>query len=222
MRRGVVPSGADALVLLSVEELAVNRLRETFHRWVRTLAMPVRDGELGEPLPHVPASRLRGGRDARSPTDTALANELLEDVESDLKAVLKGHREALTQTLRQQLQTDGQAARASEDERYRERQGEVSALIEQTTSARLEREIEQLKFQRAQGALFDGDEQLTGIDRSIEEKQREIERRRHHYEDIRNQLRRERERILDQLLPARYALAGEVQVFPVTVEVRLP
>ena len=222
VRQGGVPSGADALVLLSVEELAVNRLRETFHRWVRTLALPVRDGELGEPLPHVPAYHLRGGRDARSPTDTALANELLEDVESDLKAVLKGHREALTQTLRQQLQTDGQAARASEDERYRERQGEVSALIEQTTSARLEREIEQLKFQRAQGALFDGDEQLTGIDRSIEEKQREIERRRHHYEDIRNQLRRERERILDHLLPARYALAGEVQVFPVTLEVRLP
>ncbi|MDE0271622.1 MAG: helicase-related protein, partial [Gammaproteobacteria bacterium] len=222
VRRGGVPSGADAMVLLSVEELAVNRLRETFHRWVRTLALSVRDGELGEPLPHVPAYRLRGGRDARSPTDTTLANELLEDVESGLKAVLKGHREALTQTLRQQLQTDGQAARATEDERYRERQGEVSALIEQTTSARLEREIEQLKFQRAQGALFDGDEQLTGIDRSIEEKQREIERRRHHYEDIRGQLRRERERILDHLLPARYALAGEVQVFPVTVEVRLP
>ena len=222
VRRGGVPSGADALVLLSVEELAVNRLRETFHRWVRTLALPVRDGELGEPLPHVPAYRLRGGRDARSPTEAAWANELLEDVESDLKALLKRHREALTQALRQQLQSDGQAARASEDERYRERQGEVSALIEQTTSARLEREIEQLKFQRAQGALFDGDEQLTGIDHSIEEKQREIERRRHHYEDIRNQLRRERERILDHLLPARYALAGEVQVFPVTVEVRLP
>ena len=222
VRRGGVPSGADALVLLSVEELAVNRLRETFHRWVRTLALPVRDGELGESLPHIPAYRLRGGQDARSVTDTALASELLEEVEAGLKALLKRHREALTQTLRQQLQADGQAARASEDERYRERQGEVSALIEQTTSARLEREIEQLKFQRAQGALFDGDEQLTGIDRSIEEKQREIERRRHHYEDIRNQLRRERERILDLLLPARYALAGEVQVFPVTVEVRLP
>ena len=222
VRRGGVPTGTDALVLLSVEELAVNRLRETFHRWVRTLALPIRGGELGEPLPHIPAHRLRGGQDARSPRETALASELLADVEPDLKALLKRHREALTQSLRQQLQADGEAARTAEDERYRERQGEVSALIEQTTSARLEREIAQLKLQRAQGALFDGDEQLSGIDRSIEEKQREIERRRHHYEDIRAQLRRERERILDHLMPARYALAGEVQVFPVTLEVRLP
>ena len=152
MRRGGVPTGADALVLLSVEELAVNRLRETFHRWVRTLALPVRGGELGEPLPHVPTHRLRGGQDARSPRETAFASELLADVEPDLKALLKRHREALTQSLRQQLQADGEAARAAEDERYRERQG----------------------------ALFDGEEQLSGIDRSIEEKQRELERRRHH------------------------------------------
>ena len=222
VRRGDVPTGADALVLLSVEELAVNRLRETFHRWVRTLVLPIRSGELGEPLPHVPAHQLRGGHDARSPREIAVASELLEDVEPGLKRLLKRHQEALTQSLRQQLNIDGRAARDNEDERYRERQGEVSALIEQTTSARLEREIAQLKLQRAQGALFDEDEQLSGIDRSIEEKQREIDRRRHHYEDIRAQLRRERERILDHLLPARYAMEGEAQVFPVTVEVRLP
>ena len=55
VRSGPVPAGADAVILLSIEELGVNELRETFHRWVRTLALPVRDGLAGDPLPHVPA-----------------------------------------------------------------------------------------------------------------------------------------------------------------------
>ena len=54
VRQGDVPDGVDAVVLLSVEELGVNELRETFHRWVRTVALPVRDGDIGVPLPHVP------------------------------------------------------------------------------------------------------------------------------------------------------------------------
>ena len=46
VRSGGVPDDADAVVLLSIEELAVNELRETFHRWVRTLALPVRTPRL--------------------------------------------------------------------------------------------------------------------------------------------------------------------------------
>ena len=71
-------------------------------------------------------------------------------------------------------------------------------------------------------SLFDEDDRVAGIERSIEDKQAELERRKHHYEDIRQQLTRERQRILEYLLPARYSLAGEAQVFPVAVEIRLP
>ena len=49
VRRGGVPAGAGALVLLSVEELAVNKLREMFHRWVRTVAFPVQEGFAARP-----------------------------------------------------------------------------------------------------------------------------------------------------------------------------
>lgn len=55
VRHGEVPADADALVLFSFEEIAVNELRETFHRWVRTVAFPVRNGELAEPMQHEPA-----------------------------------------------------------------------------------------------------------------------------------------------------------------------
>lgn len=87
--------------------------------------------------------------------------------------------------------------------------------------AKLEREIAKLKTERQQGLLFDEGAQLDAIDRSIEEKQEEIARRTRHYEEVRAQLERERERILKHLIPRRHAMPGAAQVFPVSVEVRL-
>ena len=222
VRRGGVPDEAEAIVLLSIEELGVNELRETFHRWVRTLALPVQDGVLGEPLAHAPARTLRGARETHDPEDRERAGEILEDAGPGLREWLRGYKVALTERLRRRLESDGEAARRREDERYRQRQGEVSALIEQSTMARLAREIGQLAQRRRQGQLFDESERLAEIERSIEEKEEELGRRRHHYEEIREQLQRERTRILERLLPARFALAGSPQVFPVAVEVRLP
>ena len=112
--------------------------------------------------------------------------------------------------------------RQREDERYRQRQGEVSALIEQSTIDRLTREIEQLNLRAAQGELFDNAGRLAAIEQSIEEKKEEIDRRRRHYEEIREQLQHERTRILDHLLPKRFAMASDARVFPVALEIRLP
>ena len=50
VRVGNIPLGFDALLLLTIEELAVNELREPFHHWVRTVRLPIRSGALGEPL----------------------------------------------------------------------------------------------------------------------------------------------------------------------------
>ena len=222
VRLGPVPAGADAVILLSIEELGVNELRETFHRWVRTLALPIRDGVPGKPLPHAPAQTLRGARGTDDPGGRARAGDIFDDARAGLQRWLRRYRDDLTERLRGQLQVDGEAARTREDERYRQRQGEVSALIEQSTVAKLTREIEDLTQKTHQRGLFDDDERLAALERSIEEKQDELARRRRHYEEIREQLQRERGRILDHLLPARFALAGQAQVFPVAVEVRLP
>ena len=222
VRMGDVPYGADALVLLSVEELAVNELRETFHRWVRTLAFPVRRGELGQALAHAPANSRRGIDGTVARDDHDRAGEILEDANANLRRWLHDHKRGLTDSLSRQLEADERAARTREDERYRQRQGEVSTLIEQSTLARLTREIEQLQHSRRQGRLFDEAEDLAEIEQSIEQKQEEIDRRRLHYEEIREQLQRERTRILDHLLPARFSMTGDAQVFPVAVEIRLP
>ena len=217
VRRGGLPVGVEAAILLSVEELAVNELRETFHNTVRTVALPVRDGAFGDPLPdvgHVSCGNVLAA-------DIARGGRLLDDLQGDLRDWLRRRQRWLTHRLRDQLRIDGEEAMRREDERYRQRQGEVSALIERSTTARLTEELAQLTERRRQGQLFDEDERLAEIERSIEDKEAELRRRRAHWEELRQQLEHERRRTLDNLLPKRFTLAGEAQVFPVVVEVRL-
>jgi len=146
----------------------------------------------------------------------------MEEVEPDLKRFLTAYAQRLTSDLRRHVEAEGIQARERERERYRSRHGEVSSLIVENTLAKLEKEIGKLKVQKSQGLLFDEVEGIEAIDRSIEEKEEEIARRKRHYEEVRDQLERERKRILDYLLPKRHAMAGEAQVFPVCIEVRLP
>jgi hypothetical protein len=222
VRRGEIPAGAEALLLLHLEELGVNDLREAFHHWIRTVVFPFRKGSLGEPLPHCTARDLRGAEAAIDPAYLTLARDLLAEVEPDLKNFLRVHAESLTADLRRELEAEGVRARKREDERYRSREAEVSILITETTLAKLEREVEALRKEQRQGTLFDEAGRLDTIERSIEEKQEEIARRTRHHQEVREQLAAERERIQQHILPRRHTLSGSAQVFPVTIEVRLP
>jgi superfamily II DNA or RNA helicase len=221
VRLAPIPPGAEALVLLNLEELAVNDLRETFHHWVRTLVFPVSRGKLGKPLPHASALNLRGAKGTSQKSHVEAARMIIEDIEQELKHLLTQHAAQLTRDLQVQLDLTGKAARQDEEQRYRSRQAEVSTLINENTLAKLEREIASLKAERAQGMLFDEAQRLDDIARSIDDKRAEIERRTRHHTEVREQLDRERERILKFLLPRRHTMGGSAQVFPVSIEVRL-
>lgn len=221
VRIGGVPDGADALVLLSVEELAVNELRETFHHWVRTVAFPIVRGQLGAPLMHRPAVTLRGAQAVTDPRLIENGRETLEEVLPDLKDFVTEHATALTEALKAALAEEYERERATELERYRSRSAEILSLINENTLAKLEREIANLKAKQAQGVLFNEEDALDALAASIEEKQQEIARRRRTYEEVRDQLDREHERITKHLLPKRYAMSGGANVFPVCVEIRL-
>jgi hypothetical protein len=221
VRMSELPPEADALALLSVEELAVNDLRETFHHWVRTIVFPVSDDVLGEALPHRPAQELASSDPC---TDKQLLNharDLLEEIEPQLGTFLKAHAARLATDLEQSLADVGAKARKREQDRFRSRQAEVSTLIAETTMRKLEQEIEKLKVERQQGLLFDNQARLDELDRSIEQKEQEVRRQTAHHEEVRRQLEAERSRVLDRLLPRRYAMSGAVQVFPVSLELRL-
>lgn len=223
VRRGQVPKGADALILLTVEELGVNRLRESFHHWVKTYQLPVTNGTLGKALPHKPASELRlEVHSATTEEDIKRARDIWLEVEGDVKTFIKTAAEQLTKQLREVMVEDRAKEEDIEAKRFASRRGELSILIEQQTLKSLERELALLQLEKNQGVLFDRQDRLEQLERDIQEKEEELRRRQQHYSDLREQLDRESERILKKVLPNRFALHGPAQVFPVAVEIRLP
>lgn len=222
VRLADIPSNHDALILLHLEELAVNQLRETFHHWIRTVTFPVQGDELLEPLAHKQAVSMRDADTCQDPALIERGRNLMDELVPELQDYIRQSRARLTENLTAQLSVDGQQAREEELDRYQSRQGEVSTLIAGNSLLRLEREIADLKRSREQGLLFEAESAFDEMDRSVELKQEELERRRRHYEEVRDQLTKERERVLNLLLPKRYAMQGEAQVFPVAVEIRLP
>jgi superfamily II DNA or RNA helicase len=220
VRRSPLPEGADALIFLNIEELGVNNLRETFHHWIRTVAFPVRAGKLGKPLPYRPAADwsedcvIAGGHD----TDTA--SELILDHRKAIESWIQNRRTELQNQLVDQLKTDQRAARDEAAKSFQSRAGELSELIQSNTVQRLEREIEDLRERYQQRELWQQHE--DEIKKTISQKTEEIDRRTRHLTEMRAALENERERVIDRVIPKRYALGADVAVFPVTLEVRLP
>ncbi len=212
----------DALVLVTFEELGVNELRETFHHWVRTAAIPLEKGKCLAPLSHRPASRWRLSGETGHPTSVAdRARAVWLEVEQDVAEFLEKEREALESRLVTQLAADRAAAEKREQERFQSRQGELSQLITETRLERLAREVEMLRAEQAQGSLFNDDPWLAKLRESADAKQQELQRIRLHIEDLRTQLARERDRVVNLLVPRRHTLLGHAQCLPVAVEIRL-
>ena len=213
--------GSDAIVQLSIEELAVNDLRETFHHWVKTWRFPVTGGHLGPPHNHEPAIDRRIDYHSFSSETVEKARDLWIEVEAELKDWMKEAAVSLTAEIEEQLSDDLAQALDDANEQYTSRQGEISKLISSNTVKRLEREIEELKKRRQQRELFDDSGLLQRIDTDINSKEDEIQLRKRHHEEVQDQLTKERKRITETLLPRRYTLRGEAQMMPVAVEIIL-
>ena len=182
---------------------------------------PVKGDRLLDPLPHEPASASR--LDAPCSTDSLeKARDLWLDVEDDIKERIQKMALGLTEELKESLEREKANELARERDRFQSRQGELSKLIEDTTVKKLEKEIDELKAMQAQGILFDQERYLNELIASQKEKEEEVKRRKQHYEELRDLLERERERILKQVIPKRHSLRGNAQVYPVAVEIRFP
>lgn len=219
-RRGAVPEGASAVLLVTVEELGVNDLREPFHHWVRTIRIPVVEGSLGEPLGYVPPAEESvspGGLDDEA-RRAALA--VWDDISMDVGPFLKKLAAGLTTHVRQLLSAAGKQATAEEKKRYQHRLKEVEAAMRETTLAKIEKERDKLVTQQRQLALFP--ERTRELEAQIADLNEELHRRRTHYQELLGQLEVDQDRVLNRMLPRRHALHGAVQVFPVAIEIRLP
>ena len=228
VRRQVLPAGVQALVLLTVEELAVNALREPVHHWVRTLRLPVQDAAVlaqlawlppsGEQLPAVEAG------------DSGTARDLWLDIEGSVSAVQRKHALDLTAAIQGALADRRTTAQAHETQRYKERIAEVQRALSETSIAKLQRELDKIQSQgraAAQIPLLEDDRlaqqqrqaELASRERDIQE---ELDRRKSRYGELLALLHRERDRVLTKVIPLRHQMSGAVQVMTLAVEIRLP
>jgi superfamily II DNA or RNA helicase len=210
-----LPPETDALILLTLEELAINELREPCHHWVRTVALPVKNGVLGEPLPHRPPTNWQQPPEVGS---IDRARSLWDEVEKDAKAFVEHLQRVRTSELSKRLTEAGEHVAALEKQRFENRRKELEKAITDNQLARLEKEIAG-HLERRQQYLF------TGMDeeerRKLSDKQAELELRRRHYDTVLQRLADEEKRTLERVLPPRYRLRGEARVYPIAVELRL-
>jgi len=214
-RRGAVPAGLDGIVQLTVEELAVNELREPCHHWVRTIRYAVRDSKLAERLADVPAGDLPRG----TAGDVEAARELWDDVSKDLKRTIKTLQSDLQAQIERQISEAQVAVQQLETERFDRRIGEIQKERE-NTAKQVAREAEKQRAELKQGILFEN--LRTELEKQLAELEAEVTLRREHYNRWLDIMRDEKKRVLQQVLPKRYALRGEARVYPIAVEIRLP
>ncbi len=210
-----LPEGADALILLTLEELAVNELREPCHHWVRTVALPVNKGVLGEPLVHRAPTVWQEQGGAVAPD---VGRGIWEDVEGEAKAFVERLQRTRTTELGRRLVEAGKRVAAQEKVRFEKRRKELDKAISDNQIAKLEKEISGY-LERRQQYLFaelDDDER-----RKLSDKQAELELRRRHYDAVLRRLADEEKRTLTRVLPPRYTLRGEARVYPIAVEIRV-
>jgi superfamily II DNA or RNA helicase len=217
-RTGDVPKDVDALIFLTVEELAVNELREPFHHWTRTYQLPVRQGDLGDPLPYQEPATDRAGKRVSDSALVERARLVWEDAEPDLRTFVQSRATLLTEALKKRLEYVGRDAIKAEQERFRLRLKEVERAMSENTIAKLEKERNRLIEDLRQLTLIE-------IDRRVQEDrlrdlEAELQRRSSHFMELLTLLKAEQERVLSLVLPKRYQLRQSAQVFPVAVEIR--
>jgi hypothetical protein len=216
-RTGEVPEGADALVLLTVEELAVNELREPCHHWVRTLAYPVRGETLGEALAHRPA---RAWNASPATADRSAALGVWEEIEHDLKERVRALQTELTASLAVRMRASGKTVREQEKNRFDRRRKELERAVGENQIAKLAKEAEKIRAKALQLSLFaEIDQEML---KRLADLEAEMALRKSHYEQVQERLAAEAERTLERVLPQRYTLRGEARVYPIAVEIRLP
>ena len=220
VRTGNVPKHADAAIFLTVEELAINELREPFHHWTRTYQIPVLRGEIGDPLPYQTPGVDRSGAHDGAVADIESARLIWEHIEPDVRAFVKARSPILTEALKKRLEDVGRDAIRAEQERFRLRLKEVEQAMSENTIARLEKERDRLVNDMRQLSLIDIDRRAQ--EERLRDLDAELERRSSHFQGLLARLKAEQDRVLSLMLPRRYQLRQSAQVFPVAVEIRLP
>lgn len=226
-----LPKGLDALIVVYVEELAINKLRESIHHWVRPLVFGISEDllvlphEMGEfDLNQVVFSK---GLDSK-------AKDIWIDYETELKNVFSNHQQHLQTVLSNHLPKKKKSSIDETEKIFQSRFGEIGSYIKVSKAERIA-EIKSEEDQLVLTTIQSAAQQLTFSDsfqNSFFEPQKEGElekikleeeylKENRNLEQLLEYLKKERVRLVEEVLPKRYELDGEVKVFPVGVMVVL-
>jgi hypothetical protein len=171
-------------------------------------------------LPYLPPSDDRTATVAAGDQAVQKARDIWNEIDGDLRAFTKKQAESLTARLQQLLEQAGKDALKDEKERFTHRLKEVQRAMSETSIAKLERERDQLIQEMKQRSLLaEREREQESRLRNLEE---ELELRTRHYQELLDGLQVEQTRVLEQVIPRRYQLRNQAQVFPVAVEIRVP
>lgn len=219
VRYGEITADVDAVLLITVEELAINNLREPFHHWVKTIRLPIKNNSLGEPLPHItPLDDLPSETEVTK-ADIEKVKDLWSEINLDVRDFIKDLTNNLTKELEAELKKRKAIALKEEKDNFKSRLSELNKAMNETTLQKLEKELEELKNDMQQLSLFPN--LLQDSKNRMQDLEDELNRRRSHYQQLLDFLQLEQERIIEKVIPQRYQLRGEARVFPVMVEIRI-
>ncbi|QED30387.1 DNA helicase [Microvenator marinus] len=215
VRTGGVPNGMDALLLFTVEELAINKLREPLHHWVRTIEIPIKDGQLQTPMPYRPPTEVPTGESA-TPVQLEIARDIWTDIALDCMEFVKSLKGARSEQIKSLLKEHRPAVIKAEKQRYTERINEIKSESQSKNVDKLKADLEKETAQQA----LDSDSKQRRMEkiRSLED---EIKLRESHYAQLLESVKKQEEEFLKHILPNRLELDGEISIFPVAVEIRL-
>lgn len=216
-RKGEIPNGQEAVLYLTIEEMAINQLREPIHHWVRTICLPIKDKQLLAPLPEVSASELYslGSEDSSL---ISKSRELWLDVEQDVKDFLITKQKDLQEKVEQYLKENKQPKIEEEKRLFDYRRKILEKAKKENSLQKLEKDIQKISEKIDQGYLFIED--LKSKEKEKQVLEDEKKRREEHYDRHLEYLDKEKKRILEKILPDRWTLSGKVMVYPVGLEFR--
>jgi hypothetical protein len=143
-------------------------------------------------------------------------------VELNLRDAIKDYAKDLTRLMKTTLVAEGTRAAAAHAKTYDQRIAEVRAYTSEQSIEKLEKERGRIaKSLRQTTFAFEGHAQ-EGLQARLDSVEDELARRRTNADGHIRLLETERTRVVERLIPNRFALHGEVHIYPVTVEIRLP
>ncbi len=146
------------------------------------------------------------------------ARDIFMDIEDDIAKAFASIRDRLDSALKPLLAEATKEEVGKEKQRLDARIAEIDIAMRDAKVEAIAKELEQL--------VADGETWLfEEITRDEAERKRrleeELELRKRRYRELREYLKNERERLIKEVLPRRFALSGGVQAFPVGIEIIL-